>query len=232
MSMWIFSNQGYGFGEDILAEAVRVASVQGMRYHVVISTKNIGKKYKQRKSLLNLVGGFLSVFIYQFFIVIRLKLLPIFVEDINAKAFQKRIEPGDIGVIAGFDQIFKDKSIARFGALVNFHPSLLPLYRGANPSYWCLANHETMSGFTIHKVTKSIDAGPILYQQMVPVGGAETVAELDMKISRAALPLVEPVVAHMLGEKLMPSRVLDAYQIYKAHMGYISGTTSSAKKDT
>src|SRR5437868_609039 len=64
------------------------------------------------------------------------------VDDVNAPAFVEAIEPGDIGIIAGFDQIFAAQTIAGFRSFVNIHPSLLPFYRGPEPAYWCLDNGE------------------------------------------------------------------------------------------
>jgi len=39
-------------------------------------------------------------------------------------------------------------------AAINFHPSLLPAYRGATPPSWCLMNGEKRTGVTAHYVTE------------------------------------------------------------------------------
>ena len=44
----------------------------------------------------------------------------------------------------------------------NLHPSLLPKYRGPNPLFWQIQNHETETGITLHQVTGDLDAGDIL----------------------------------------------------------------------
>lgn len=48
--------------------------------------------------------------------------------------------------------------------MINIHPSLLPMYRGANPWFWVYRNMETRSGVTIHKVDRCADRGDILAQ--------------------------------------------------------------------
>jgi methionyl-tRNA formyltransferase len=58
--------------------------------------------------------------------------------------------------------------IPRFGC-ANLHPSLLPLYRGMSPTFWCLANQETKTGVTLHYMDAQFDTGPILAQSEIPV---------------------------------------------------------------
>lgn len=53
--------------------------------------------------------------------------------------------------------------------LVNFHPSLLPKYRGPHPVNWAIVNGEEQSGVTAHFVTEVVDGGPILCQTSFPI---------------------------------------------------------------
>ncbi len=69
-----------------------------------------------------------------------LKMNLLFVGDVNSPYFYNRISKTDVGIVAGFNQIFRNKIILRFKFLVNFHPSILLLYRGPVPSYWCIKN--------------------------------------------------------------------------------------------
>ena len=47
----------------------------------------------------------------------------------------------------------------------NLHPSLLPKYRGPDPLFWQIQNHETETGITLHQVTGDLDAGDIIGQR-------------------------------------------------------------------
>lgn len=47
-------------------------------------------------------------------------------------------------------------------AALNMHPSLLPLYKGANPWQEQFKARVKVSGFTIHKITSDIDGGEII----------------------------------------------------------------------
>jgi methionyl-tRNA formyltransferase len=70
-------------------------------------------------------------------------------------------------VIAVFKMPFLLKkeifSFPKYGT-VNYHPSLLPAYRGPNPWFWVYYNMEKESGITIHFVDEGEDSGNIIYQ--------------------------------------------------------------------
>lgn len=44
----------------------------------------------------------------------------------------------------------------------NFHPGILPNYRGAGVYSWVLINKETETGVTLHEIDPDIDSGPII----------------------------------------------------------------------
>lgn len=105
------------------------------------------------------------------------------VADVNRSDFYETIPIGSVGFVAGFNQIFKKPIIDRLSSFVNFHPSLLPYYRGAIPSYWVIKNNETITGFTAHVVSEQIDAGEIIYQELVEINQDISEVELDRKIA-------------------------------------------------
>jgi hypothetical protein len=105
------------------------------------------------------------------------------VADVNLPNFYSTVPVGSIGFVAGFNQIFKSKTIDLFSIFVNFHPSLLPYYRGSIPSYWVIKNNEMITGFTAHIVSQQIDAGEIIYQESVEINPGLSETELDRKIA-------------------------------------------------
>lgn len=144
------------------------------------------------------------------------------VADVNAPAFLDRIQPGDAGIITGFNQIFSGAAIARFSSLVNFHASLLPYYRGPTPAHWCLQNGERNTGFTVHEVSEQIDAGKILYQEVVPVDGIVEPKLLMMRIAEAAGPAFVRYLDHLRTGEPFATRVIDAASVYTTKVDYRS----------
>ena len=54
-------------------------------------------------------------------------------------------------------------NIPKFG-MINAHHELLPEYQNAQSIIWQLYNKSRLTGYTIHKITKKIDDGPILFR--------------------------------------------------------------------
>ncbi len=144
------------------------------------------------------------------------------VADVNAPEFVASIAPAAHGLVAGFNQIFKPAAIARFASLVNVHPSLLPHYRGPMPSHWVLERGESASGFTLHRVSEAIDAGEVLFQGVVEVGGARTADELDERIADAALGAVDDWLEHLERGGVWTATTVDAASVYRRPVDYLS----------
>lgn len=64
-------------------------------------------------------------------------------------------------------------ALPRLGA-VNFHPSLLPAYRGTDTPYWMLRNGERTWGMTLHRMTPEFDTGPVLAQTSFEISDDDT----------------------------------------------------------
>jgi methionyl-tRNA formyltransferase len=58
---------------------------------------------------------------------------------------------------------------------INYHPSLLPKYRGGSAINWAVINGETETGVSIHYIDEGVDTGPILLQEKVAIEPDDTV---------------------------------------------------------
>jgi methionyl-tRNA formyltransferase len=107
----------------------------------------------------------------------------------------------DLGVVAAYGKILTDAVLAvpRLG-IINVHASLLPKYRGAAPIHRAVMAGETMTGATIMRVVKALDAGPMISSVSRPIGDNETSAEVERDIARlGAAALVKAVDALAAG---------------------------------
>jgi phosphoribosylaminoimidazolecarboxamide formyltransferase/IMP cyclohydrolase len=76
----------------------------------------------------------------------------------------------DLVAMAGFMTVLAEPIFAAFPSrVINTHPSLLPSFRGAHAVADALAAGVKVTGCTIHVATRSVDDGPILAQESVPV---------------------------------------------------------------
>jgi phosphoribosylglycinamide formyltransferase-1 len=83
----------------------------------------------------------------------------------------------ELVLLAGFMRILGDEFVRHYqGRLLNIHPSLLPAFPGLKTHAQALASGVRIHGCTVHFVTPSLDAGPIVIQAAVPVlaGDSET----------------------------------------------------------
>src|SRR3954451_1800450 len=85
----------------------------------------------------------------------------------------------DIGVMAFVTQFVSQAfcHIPRFGT-IQFHPSLLPLHRGASSLSWSIILGRRESGFSIFRPTDGLDEGPVILQRAVPIEPEDTLGSL------------------------------------------------------
>jgi len=81
----------------------------------------------------------------------------------------------DLIVLAGYMRVTGPTMLAAFaGRMLNLHPSLLPAFPGAHAVRDALAAGVKVTGVTVHFVDASLDGGPILLQDAVPVLPGDT----------------------------------------------------------
>lgn len=85
----------------------------------------------------------------------------------ESTTFSNLISPQTFGVSALFGHIFPEDIINQFGRnLINLHPSLLPIGRGADPIFWSIVE-ELPQGASIHRVDEGVDTGEIFVQEEI-----------------------------------------------------------------
>jgi len=77
------------------------------------------------------------------------------------------------------------------GRAVNVHASLLPRWRGAAPVAYAILAGDRDTGITLMEGTAALDEGPILAQERVPIGEAESAGDLTHRLSLLGADLLE-----------------------------------------
>ena len=85
----------------------------------------------------------------------------------------------DLGVMAYVLQFAPQDfvTIPRHG-MIQFHPSLLPHYRGPSSINWPIIRGDLRTGLTIFRPTDGLDEGPILLQKETPIGPDDTLGSV------------------------------------------------------
>lgn len=86
---------------------------------------------------------------------------------------------GDVSIMAFVTEILPESvfGAARFGT-IQYHPSLLPAYRGMSSINWPIIFGESETGVTVFWPDAGIDSGPILLQKRCAIGPDDTVGSL------------------------------------------------------
>lgn len=89
----------------------------------------------------------------------------------------------DLIALAGFMRVLTPGFVAAWeGRMVNIHPSLLPAFPGLDTHARALAAGVRLHGCTVHRVSASVDEGPILAQAAIPVLVGDTEASLAARV--------------------------------------------------
>ena len=105
-------------------------------------------------------------------------------------------------------QIVPEKILKQFdGRAVNFHPALLPHYRGPNPRAGMILDGTASlyGGVTVHVLTGEIDLGDIIGLRSVPYVATKGFIEWNVRQARAARELVETELKNYLDGSSTPS---------------------------
>lgn len=90
------------------------------------------------------------------------------------------MEECDIFISVLYDKIIPEEYIAT-RTCFNFHPGVLPWYRGAGAYSWAIINGEFEAGVTLHKIDKDIDHGSVLSIHRFPINPEDTAETLFLR---------------------------------------------------
>lgn len=118
-------------------------------------------------------------------------------EKIRTEEFlsQVRALQPDLGVVAAYGKILPETLLAipRLG-MINVHASLLPAYRGAAPVHRAVMAGDPVTGVTIMRVVKELDAGPMFVWETRPIGPDETSVDVERGLADLGARLAVDVV--------------------------------------
>jgi methionyl-tRNA formyltransferase len=104
---------------------------------------------------------------------------PEVVDDLAARA-------PDLGVVVAFGQFMprRVRELPSLGYCINGHASLLPRYRGAAPIPRSILAGDRVTGVSVMRVEREMDAGPVALVRELEIGPEETCGELEERLAQ------------------------------------------------
>jgi methionyl-tRNA formyltransferase len=111
----------------------------------------------------------------------------------------------DLAVVAAYGLILPSAILEVPGlGCINLHASLLPRWRGAAPIQRALLAGDAETGVTIIQMEPSLDTGPILAMERVPITPSTTAASLHDALADLAARMVGPAVHELASGRAKP----------------------------
>lgn len=97
----------------------------------------------------------------------------------------------DLAVVVAYGKILRPRvlQVPPMGC-INCHASLLPVYRGANPIFWALADGCKETGITTMLMDEGMDTGPMLLRESISIGEEETIGSLHDRLAALSASLL------------------------------------------
>ncbi|HSG85033.1 MAG TPA: bifunctional phosphoribosylaminoimidazolecarboxamide formyltransferase/IMP cyclohydrolase [Candidatus Limnocylindrales bacterium] len=124
------------------------------------------------------------------------------------RALAETLGAVDVVVLAGYMRIVGPAVLsASAGRILNTHPSLLPAFPGGHAVRDALAHGAAVTGCTVHLVDATLDGGPIVAQEAVPILAGDDETTLHDRIRTVEHRLLPRVVAlHLAGALAVDGR--------------------------
>jgi methionyl-tRNA formyltransferase len=122
--------------------------------------------------------------------------------DTSVAAIQAAIRDltPDCVVVSSYDRILPPALLERC-PFINVHYAPLPEYRGRATVNWAILNRRADTAITVHVLVPELDAGPILFQERLPIGRDDTVTDLYASLNELQrVHLASAVERHLAGD--------------------------------
>ena len=110
----------------------------------------------------------------------------------------------DVTVLARFMQIIPDELCQkRAGRMINIHHSFLPSFAGAKPYQQAYDRGVKLIGATCHYVTKDLDEGQIIEQEVMRISHSDNVEDMVSKGKRCEVMALASGIRYHLEQRIV-----------------------------
>ena len=143
--------------------------------------------------------------------------IPVFQPERPGPAEERQLEVlrPDAALVMAYGHILRVEflSIPPLGML-NLHASLLPKFRGASPIQSAVASGERLTGVSLMRIERRVDAGPVADCEPAAIDPLDTAAQVEAKVAAACVPLCARSLPKLAGGSLHFERQQEALATY------------------
>jgi len=109
-------------------------------------------------------------------------------EDEEREAHEERVVDAladydvDLVCLDGYMRVLTDSFLDATPTTLNVHPSLLPSFAGMDAHEQVIESGVTLTGCTVHVVDETVDGGPVVTQEPIPVYEGDDEADLKERV--------------------------------------------------
>ncbi|KAB8295639.1 methionyl-tRNA formyltransferase [Bifidobacterium avesanii] len=133
--------------------------------------------------------------------------IPVIESDPAAPEFVDELKAigAEAAAVVAYGKILKQRVLDALPlGWYNLHFSLLPQWRGAAPVQRAIWAGDELTGATVFRITRQMDAGPILAQSTVEIGAHETSGELLMRLAEDGSHVLAAALEAMAEGRIAP----------------------------
>ena len=124
----------------------------------------------------------------------------------------KDYESNSILLSISWKFLISKKTIESFNCrAINFHPGLLPYYKGCFSTPWALINNEKKVGYTYHFVSETFDSGNIILSNSIKIEDEDNAFSLNYKIFQQGLSFLSDALEKIDSEGVIQEEIGNYY---------------------
>jgi methionyl-tRNA formyltransferase len=197
-----FGNERLATGVETTAPTLTRLIESGYNVAAVVASNDVSTSRKQRQLEVSEVAKAynIPVFLPKNLSEIRDTLL-----ELNAEA----------AILVAYGKMIPQPFIDMFPrGIVNIHPSLLPLHRGPTPIESVILNGEEVTGVSLMRLAKEMDAGPIYAQEKIKLRGSESKQQLASTLLKLGGDMLLDTLPGILKGNIEPEPQNDSKATY------------------
>ena len=142
-------------------------------------------------------------------------------------------EKADILISVMYDKILPQTKLEN-KKCYNFHPGVLPEYRGVGINSWTIINQETKAGVTLHIMDRGVDTGDIIEIREILIRKTDTAYSLFLRIENLIYKMFKDWLLDILNENYfaVPQKSKTGKTYYSKDLQKVKNLTKYARAFT